>query len=193
MKIYGFAGNVIVFLTCKVLFRVKYENDEILKKYDKCIVCPNHSRIYDPAYIYPKLDNMHAVAKIELYKHKIVARFLEYYNTIPVDRDSNDGKALRRALKVFKNEKAELLIFPEGKVLKTKEERGVVKNGAVYIAAMAEVPIIPVYITARPRYFSKVVVRFGEPIFYNKEDLRNKVKIESESKKLIEAIYKLEI
>lgn len=189
---YDFIRKLIIFVVCKVLFRVKYENVEILNKYDKCVIGPNHSRIYDPIFVYPKVDNINIIAKAELFKHKSVAKFLEYHNVFPVDRGSNDGKALRKALKVFKNEKAKLLIFPEGKVLKTKTERGVVKNGAVYIAMMAEVPIIPVYITARPRYFSKVEVKFGEPIFYNKADLHNKKVIENKSKELLDEIYKLE-
>ena len=80
---------------------------------------------------------------------------------------------------------------PEGKVLKNKEERGIVKNGAVYIGVMANVPIIPIYITARPKYFSKVIVKFGKPIFYNKLQLKDKNKIMEASKQLLKEIYNL--
>ena len=157
---YDFLKELIIFVVCKILFRVRYENIDILNKFDKCIIAPNHSRIYDPVFVYPKVSNIHIMAKSELFKNKFLDKFLTYLNVFPVDREHNDGKALRKALKVFKNnEKAKLLIFPEGKVLKTKEERGTVKNGAVFISMMSEVPIIPVYITARPRYFSKVLVK----------------------------------
>ena len=84
------------------------------------------------------------------------------------------------------------MIFPEGRVLKDKKERGEIKDGAVYIGAMANVPIIPVYITARPRFFSKVTVKFGEPLYTNKEDLKDKEKIKARSKKLMTEIYSME-
>lgn len=190
---YFIIRKVIIFIVCKILFRVEYKNEEILEKYDKCLICPNHSRIYDPIFIYPKISNMYGMAKSELFKNKLLANFLEFHNIFPVDRENIDAKSLRKALKLLKNnDKIKLLIFPEGKVLKDKKERGIVKNGAVYIAAIANVPIIPIYITARPRYFSKVVVKFGEPIFYDKLQLKDKGKIVDTSKQLLKKIYNLE-
>lgn len=185
--------KIIIFVVCKILFRVEYQNEENLEKYDKCLICPNHSRIYDPVFIYPKIENIYGMAKSELFKHKLVENFLKYHNIFPVDREKTDTKSLRKALKLLKdNENIRFLIFPEGKVLKDKKQRGVVKNGAVYIAAMAKVPIIPIYITARPKYFSKVVVKFGKPIFYDKLQLKDKSKIEEASKQLLKEIYTME-
>ena len=129
---YKIIRKIIIFMSCKILFRVKYENQDILKKYNKCLICPNHSRIYDPIWIYPKLQNTYIMAKSELFKRKLMANFLTFCGAFPVDRDNSDSTALRKALKIFKtNEKANLLIFPEGKVLKSKSERGVIKEGAV--------------------------------------------------------------
>ena len=190
---YSVIRKIIIFIVCKILFRVEYQNEENLKKYDKCLICPNHSRIYDPVFIYPKIENIYGMAKSELFKHKLVAKFLKYHNIFPVDREKTDTKSLRKALKLLKeNENIRLLIFPEGRVLKDKKERGVVKNGAVYIATMANVPIMPIYITARPKYFSKVVVKFGKPIFYDKLQLKDKSKIEEASKQLLKEIYTME-
>ncbi|MCI9087747.1 MAG: 1-acyl-sn-glycerol-3-phosphate acyltransferase [Clostridia bacterium] len=190
---YSIIRKIIIFVVCKILFRVEYQNEENLKKYDKCLICPNHSRIYDPVFIYPKIENIYGMAKSELFAHKLVANFLKYHNIFPVDREKSDTKSLRKALKLLKdNENMRLLIFPEGKVLKDKKERGIVKNGAVYIAAMANVPIVPIYITARPKYFSKVVVKFGNLIFYDKLQLKDKSKIEEASKQLLKEIYTME-
>ncbi len=190
---YFITRKVIIFIVCKILFRVEYKNEEILKKYDKCLICPNHSRIYDPIFIYPKVSNMYGMAKSELFKHKLLAHFLNYHNIFPVDRENTDAKSLRKALKLLKdNNKIKLLIFPEGKVLKNKTERGIVKNGAVYISTIANVPIIPIYITTRPKYFSKVEVKFGKPIFYDRLQLKDKNKITDRSKQLLKEIYNLE-
>lgn len=190
---YSLTRKIIITVVCKILFKVEYENVEVLEKLDKCLICPNHSRIYDPIFIYPKIKNMYGMAKSELFKHKLLSHFLTYHNVFPVDRDNADTKGLRKAIKLLKsNDKIKLLIFPEGKVLKDKSERGTIKDGAVYIATMTEVPIIPIYITARPKYFSKVVVKFGNPIYYKKSDLKNKDKIKEKSKDLLKQIYNLE-
>lgn len=190
---YYFTRKMIIGIVCKFLFRVRYENTEVLEKFNKCIICPNHSRIFDPVFLFPKVDNMYSMAKSELFKNKILANFLSYHNVFPIDRENVDIRGTKKAIKLIKNnEEIKLLIFPEGRVLKNKCERGKIKNGAVYIASMLEIPIIPIYITARPKYFTKVTVKFGNPIFFNKSELRNKEKIKNESKRLLKEIYKLE-
>ena len=190
---YKFIRKVLIFLSCHILFRVKYENENVLKDIDKCLICPNHSRIFDPFFIYPKVDNMYGMAKSELFKSKFVANFLTYHNIYPVDRNKADASVLKKSIKLIKdNGKIRFLIFPEGKVLKDKSERGIVKNGAVYIAIIAKVPIIPIYITARPKYFSRVRVKFGEPIYYDNINTKDKENIAKEAKKLMTKIYELE-
>ena len=190
---YYITRKIIIGISCHLLFRVKYENVEVLKKFDKCLICPNHSRVFDPIFLFPKVDNMYGLAKSELFKNRILKHFLEYHNAFPVDRERADASIIKKAIRLLKrNDKIKLLIFPEGRVLKDKKERGEIKDGAVYIGAMANVPIIPVYITARPRFFSKVTVKFGEPLYTNKEDLKDKEKIKARSKKLMTEIYSME-
>ena len=190
---YYIIRKLIVGIVCHILFRIKYENVEILEKFDKCLICPNHSRVFDPIFLFPKVDNMFSMAKSELFKNKIVGNFLEYHNVFPIDRERADISGVKKAIRLLKNnDKIKLLIFPEGRVLKTKKERGEIKNGAIYIASMLEVPIIPVYITARPKFFSRVTVKFGKPIFTNKKNLKDKKKIQNESKVLMTEIYNLE-
>lgn len=190
---YYIIDKIIAFVVCKLLFRVRYKNIEVLKNFDKCVICPNHSRIFDPIFLYPKIDNMYSMAKSELFKHKIKANFLRHHNVFPVDRQTADIAGLKKGIKLLKStENIKLLIFPEGRVLKSKVERGNIKNGAVYIASMVEVPIIPIYITARPNFFSKVIVEFGKPIFYNKLELKDKNKVREKSKQLLKEIYNME-
>lgn len=191
--IYRVTRKAIITFVCKILFSVTYENEKVLEKLDKCLICPNHSRIYDPIFLYPQVHNLYSMAKSELFQHKLLASFLTYHNVFSVDRNHADTRGLRKGIKLLKsNEKIKLLIFPEGKVLKSKSERGSIKDGAVYIATSTEVPIVPVYITARPRYFSKVVVKFGNPIYYQKAELKDKDKIRKHSEDLLNKIYGLE-
>ena len=111
----------------------------------------------------------------------------------PINREKTDIAGVKNMMELLeKNSKIRLLIFPEGKVLKEKTQRGKIKNGAVYVAANTKVPIIPVYITARPKYFTKVTVKFGNPLKPAEECIKNKVTLKNESKRLLDAIYELE-
>ena len=35
-------------LLCHFIYRVRYENKEKLQNVPRCVVCPNHTTIYDP-------------------------------------------------------------------------------------------------------------------------------------------------
>ena len=184
--------NIILFVSCKILFRVRYENEEILEKYDKCMICSNHTRIFDPAFIRPKVENMYSVAKSELFEKKFLLKLLEYNKTIPIKRDSADKMGIKNIIKTInENEKIRLLMFPEGGVFKENyiEHKRKHKNGAVFIAATTGVPIIPIHITSRPRFFSKVTVSFGEPFFTKPEVLKDRKVLREESQRLIDYIY----
>ena len=98
--LYNLIKNVIIGFVCRILFRVKYENLDVLNKYDKCLICPNHSRIFDPVFLYPKIDNMYSVAKSELFKNKFVSNFLSYCNAIPIKRNGKDFAGTMRILRL---------------------------------------------------------------------------------------------
>lgn len=187
--------NFVSFLFCHVLYHVHYIHLENLKKETRCVICPNHSHVFDPTFIYPVADDVYIMAKADLFKNKLLAKLFHHYHIFPINRERTDAKSLLYSLEIFKNtKKRKLLIFPEGAVCKTEEEIGKkVRNGAVFIATHADVPIIPVFITRRPKLFSKVMVIFGEPIHLNPAIANDKVKIKEESKKLIDVIYSLKI
>ena len=183
----------IKFLFCKLLFRVHYYNIENLQKYDRFLICPNHSSIFDPFFIYPVSNNLSIMAKSEIFKNKLVAKILKHYNVFPVDRKKVDIKSLLHSLSIFNNNSpCELLIFPEGGVVKYESDIGhKIHNGATFIAAKLQLPVIPVFITRRPNFFTKVKVIFGSPIFMDKNLLKNKQDLKNKSKELIKNIYNL--
>lgn len=184
--------NIILYFSCKILFRVRYENIEILEKYDKCMLCSNHTRIFDPAFIRPPVENMYSVAKSELFEKKYLLSLLKYNKTIPIKRNSADKMGIQNIIKTINdNEKIRLLMFPEGGIYKENyiENKRKHKSGAVFIAATTGVPIIPIHITPRPKFFSKVTVTYGKPFFPNPEVLKDKKILKEEAKKLIDYIY----
>ena len=191
---YKFVRNIIIILVCHVLFRVRYKNTQILENYDKCLICPNHSRIFDPIFIYPKVKDMYSVAKSEIFEKKLVGDFIRYHNAIPIKREQNDINGTRNIIRLLEeHDKIKLLIFPEGGVFKENyaNNKRKTKNGAVYITALTNVPIIPVHITVRPKFFSRVEVTFGEPVFISNEALKDKKLLRQEAKKLINHIYEM--
>ncbi len=190
---YKIITQIIIWLSCHIFFKVEYENLEILEKYEKCLICPNHSRIFDPAFIKPVISDLYCVAKSDLYKNRIIARFLKENNTLPINREKADIGGVKHIIDLLNSkEKIKLLIFPEGRVIKNKQERGKIRSGAVHIAASTNIPIIPVYITARPKFFSKVIVKIGIPFFPNNQVLKEKRILKEEAERLLKEIYGLE-
>ena len=178
---------------CHFIYRVRYIHLERLNSLPKCLICPSHSNVLDPTFIYPKTDDIYIMAKAEIFKNKWIAKLWKHYGVFPVNRQQRDTKSVLYSLSLFENVPSRrLLIFPEGGILQKGETIGSrVKNGAVFIAAEAGVPIIPVYITRRPKLFSKVRVIFGEPIYVGKEVAKNKTELRERSKQLIQTIYDL--
>lgn len=182
--------KLINVLICHVMYHVHYEKIEKLNQYDRCIICPSHSNIFDPFFLFPKTNQLYIMAKSEIFRNKLISKIFTHYHVFPIKREKQDVKGVRKAIELFeKNKEIKLLMFPEGGILKDNEIIRKVKNGAVFIAATVEVPIIPVFITREPKLFGKVNIKIGEAICVDKEVLEDKEKLKSESKKLIDAIY----
>lgn len=186
--------QVVNFICCHLLFRVRYHHLENLTTTSRCVIAPNHSSIFDPFFIYPKTSNLFIMAKSELFHYRLLGKLLSHYQVFPVNRNKRDPGSLLYAISLFAtpSEEKQLLLFTEGGVVKKEEEIGKrVRNGAVYIAAEAQVPLVPVYITRRPHLFSRVDVVFGEPYFISRDMIKNKSMIKENSKELIDRIYQL--
>ena len=191
---YKLLTNFFKYFINKILFRTKYIYLEILDNYPKCIICPNHSRIFDPVFLSSKVENMYSVAKSELFEHKLFGKLLTYNGAIPIKRNSIDKSGIQNIINLLnEKEQARMLIFPEGGIYKENylENKRKCKNGAIYIAANTNVPIVPVHITVRPKYFSKVTVTFGNVFLLEADVLKDKSKLQGESQRLINYIYSL--
>lgn len=174
------------------IYRVKYYNLEELKKYDKCLICPNHSDKFDPCFIYAKTNDLCIMAKAELFENKVLGALFRYFDVFPIRRGSHDAKSLLHAIKLFRKvDKRKLLIYIEGERMNIDEPRGTAKAGPVFIAAEAGVPIIPVYVTKNPKKFSKMTVTFGDAITIDKSRIKDKEYVKTQSQNLLDTIYDL--
>lgn len=180
---------VNIFL-CHLIYHVKYINLENATKFEKCIICPNHTHILDPVWIYPKVGNLNIMAKSELFENRLFGNFLRAFGVFPIRRGQKDARSLIYAIRVLQNnEKSRLLIFPEGGILKEDKRRIYITNGATYIAAKTDLPIIPVNITENPKLFSKIQISFGEPIIIPENAIKDKKILDDKSQELLEKIY----
>lgn len=111
------------------------------------------------------------IVKAEVWKSRLVGRFIELLGAFPVQRSVADREAFRRALEVLEGGEP-LVLFPEG----TRRRGPLVEDlreGAAYLALRAGVPIVPVGIGGSERAMprgalvprpSRVEVVVGEPI-----------------------------
>ena len=177
------------------LYRVKYENAEVLDKYTSYVIAPSHSCVFDPVFVFPiKYDtDISIVAKKEMFKYAWFRYIAKKYSVFPIDRENVDVRSMLKTIDVFKeSDTTKLILFPEGKVVKDENEIGkVYKKGAAFVAYHLEKPIIPVYISRRPKFFSQVTVIYGEPFFISKDKFKGKEKFDEASKMIIDEIYKL--
>lgn len=191
---YKIMKKLVKIVCCNIIYRVKYIGIEKIDNNKKYVICPNHSNILDPTFIFPIVDNLSIMAKSEIFKNKLVAKILKRYRVFPVNRKERDVKSTLHAIECLNLENnSKLLIFPEGGIIKdSKEIRKKVKNGAVYISAKSGVEILPIFITRRPHIFQKVYVIIGDSINIPKEIRYDKEKIKEYSTKMINNIYDLE-
>lgn len=191
---YKIMKKLVKIVCCNIIYRVKYIGIEKIDNNKKYVICPNHSNILDPTFIFPIVDNLSIMAKSEIFKNKLVAKILKRYRVFPVNRKERDVKSTLHAIECLNLENnSKLLIFPEGGIIKdSKEIRKKVKNGAVYISAESGVEILPIFITRRPHIFQKVYVIIGNSINIPKEIKHDKEKIKEYSTKVLNNIYDLE-
>jgi len=137
------------------------------------MICSNHSSMMDPlliAFAFGKSCFLHFIAKIELFKIPIVSFIVIKLGAISVDRGMMDVATIKKTFSYFKNGE-KVAIFPEG--TRSAEIDGVAaKSGAVKIAEHASVPIIPIFVPRKKKWFSKVPLIIGEPYYIEKQDAK---------------------
>ena len=145
----------------RIAFRVKITGE--VPQEGAYIICSNHINYLDAAAIVLfNKRKVNFVAKEDLFKHGILFWLGHLFDAIPIKRDMQDIEAMKRCLKVLKND--ELLgIFPEG-TRKGMEKNGKAKNGAAFMAIRSDVKIIPTGIHGTFKPFSKVYINYGKPI-----------------------------
>lgn len=167
LRRYSVSHTIVSFLL-RLFYWIKFEGQENIPE-GAAIVCGNHSSWVDPfliAIAFDRHDILHMMAKIELFKNKIVAFFLKTFGAFSVDRENNDVNSIKTAIRYLKgNEKVG--IFPEG--TRAAHDGDVeAKKGAIKLAEMTKRPIVPVFIPRDKKIFKPFRLIIGEPYYVPK-------------------------
>jgi len=155
-------------LLFRVVYPVRYHGVEWAQMSAPFILISNHNSMLDPFLIAWKCARyqIYFLGKKELEGNPILKWAVGQLHMISVDRHNMDMAAMRACLKALKDGHP-LGVFPEG----TRHKQGVMQNlesGVAFLALRANVPLLPVYISGRPRWFRAIDCYYGEPINFEK-------------------------
>ncbi|HBO47895.1 MULTISPECIES: 1-acyl-sn-glycerol-3-phosphate acyltransferase [Pediococcus] len=163
--VYSFLRVLIRVLLYIINGRPHYLNRKNLPKGSYILVGP-HRTWFDPIYyaLAASPKKFSFMAKEELFKNPIIRWILVHCYAFSVNRTNPGPSAIKTPVNILRQGKLSMIIFPSG-----SRHTQHLKGGAVVIAKMANVPIIPtVYqgpLTFKTLFSRKrATVDFGEPI-----------------------------
>ncbi len=158
--------------TTKVYTRMTIEGVEHLPAEGGYVFAPSHRSYIDtPIAAAVQTRRMRFMGKDTMWKYPVIGKLFSALGAFPVSRGTADREALKRCIEVLHGGEP-LVLFPEGE----RKDGPVIQplfEGAVYVAAKAGAPIVPVGIggsaKVMPRkakfvYPHKVHVCVGAPI-----------------------------
>ncbi|MBE7031178.1 MAG: 1-acyl-sn-glycerol-3-phosphate acyltransferase [Ruminococcaceae bacterium] len=156
-------AKALVKFVCKLWFRVTLTGEENIPREGGCMLCLNHTSLWDPPLVTALLKRrVYFIAKEELFGHFFVGWVLRSIGTIPVKRGQADLGAIKTSIRALREGKM-LGIFPAGR--RTRPGQKVkIKSGVALIATRSGVPVVPVYINGTFKPFSKLSITIGEPV-----------------------------
>lgn len=182
----------LFWLASVIAYRIKVIGRENIPKEGAALICPNHVHALDSVLVViHNKRKINVLAKEELFENGIMRFLAKVFGVYPVKQNSADLGAIKTSLKLLKNGEL-LLIFPEG--TRNGMEKGTpIKNGPMTIAIKAGVPIIPVGIKGKFKFFSKITINIGKPMYFNeyKKEVNNKELVTELTENLMKEIVRL--
>lgn len=151
------------YFIAKSIFFVRIINMENIPASGGAMLCANHRSLWDAVLIAASVKRPLAfIGKEELFDIKPLGFFLKRLHCYPVKRDGGDIAVVKTAIRLLREGEA-MMIFPEGERIR-KGKKPNPKAGALRIAMMTGVPLIPIGIKGNFKWFHKMEVCAGEPI-----------------------------
>src|SRR5699024_9236133 len=145
MFLYKFL-KVVLSVIFRIIFRIHVINkQDLTNKNESLIICSNHISALDPIILAINFDrHINFMAKKELFKNKLVGKFLKTLGAFPIDRQELDMKSIRYSMNLLKENKV-LGIFPEGTRVK-KVDSSNMKEEIGLMASRTNSNMLPIYI-----------------------------------------------
>ena len=188
-RMFYFTVRRIVGFFMRHIYRLEVHGREnIPQDSERLIICGNHKSNLDPVAISAIFERqIFWMAKKELFENKFFGGFLTKLGAFPIDREGNDLAAIKKSLKILKNEDV-LGIFPEGTRVKEADYTRI-KSGIALIAQKTNSRVLPVYIEGDYKPFRKTRIYFREPVKINKEIKYSPGELENISQDIMRIVY----
>lgn len=164
--------RLIVKPIATLVFRIRYEGLDQVPRSGAFVLAPSHRSMLDvPFGGFVSKRRVRFMAKQELFVKRWQAWLFSALGGFPVERGATDRAALRAAQAILEGGEP-LALFPEG-TRNSGPELGDLFDGAAFLAARCQVPIVPVGIAGSEEIlasgkklpkFHKVVVVVGRPV-----------------------------
>ncbi|MBD8070270.1 lysophospholipid acyltransferase family protein [Bacillus sp. PS06] len=162
MDFYIFARETVRVIL-RPFYRIEVIGQDNIPKEGPVIICSNHIDNLDPPIVGITVPRpVHFMAKEELFNIPILGKIITKTKAFPVKRGMSDREALRKAMKILK-ENHVLGLFPEG----TRSKDGHLGKGlagAGFFALRSSATVIPCAIIGPYKMFGKLKVVYGPPI-----------------------------
>lgn len=155
---------LLIWLPITILFPTRVIGRKNLIKGKSVWAC-NHQSNADIMIIATRaFMRMYCLGKAELNKNKLVGGYLKGIGCVFVKRGQADLNAVKECLRILKDKKKPLVIFPSGTRTSTPDEVENLKNGVVMFALKAQAPIVPMAMVRKAKIFRRNRLVIGEPI-----------------------------
>lgn len=180
---YQFISRLLDFILIKMAKSLYVIGKENIPKDNKYVVTCTHESYNEVIMLGMALvpNEIHYMAKKELFNNKWFGQFLTSLNAFPVDRENPGPSTLKRPVNLLKENKT-VGIFPTGH--RTSAEGAPLKRGASTIAMLGKAPILPAaYVGPKKLHgliTGQALIKFGEPIYQSDipKDLKRNEKID---------------
>lgn len=164
---YGIISKILDVILVKMAKSLYVIGKENIPKDSKYVVTCTHESYNEVIMLGMALlpNQIHYMAKKELFSNKWGGKFLSSLNAFPVDRENPGPRTLKRPINLLKEHKT-VGIFPTGH--RTSVEGAPLKRGAATIAMLGKAPILPAAYVGPKKIHGLItgqaMIKIGEPI-----------------------------
>ena len=171
-----------------LVFKPKFYNSEIFKKVSPPVIfASTHKSFLDPwiiSSVFPFMSRFFPViwlADEKYFKMPIIGGIIKIYGALKVIKGKDLEECLKEPLYYLIEQKTNIGIFPEGKIVFDENKIELFKRGVGYLMVHSKAPIIPIALRLEKRFQysdlftmkNKAYVIFGRPFYENDTDYIN--------------------